>query len=107
VTIPACEPVNETASRPSWSIAIDRRAIEMRSPDDSSMSSSRPCALGETAAASLRSSSVVSPMAETTTQTSLPPSAASTTWRATASINFGLASELPPYLRTRSATRGT
>ena len=72
VTIPACEPVNETASRPRSLIAIETSAIEIRSPEVSSMSCSRGCGSGETSRASAISRSVVSPIAETTTQTSLP-----------------------------------
>jgi hypothetical protein len=44
---PAWDPVNEMASRPSSMIAIDSRAIEIRSPADRSMSSSRAWGAGE------------------------------------------------------------
>ena len=42
VTIPACEPVNDTAGTPSASTAMHNSDIEMRSPAVSSMSISRP-----------------------------------------------------------------
>ena len=45
VTIPACEPVNDTAGTPRSMIAMQSSAIEMRSPAVSSMSISRPCGL--------------------------------------------------------------
>ena len=73
VTIPACEPVNETAGTPSASTAMHSSAIEIRSPAVSSMSISRPPgALGATSLARRTRSSVVLPIAETTTTTSSP-----------------------------------
>ena len=72
VITPACEPVNERASYPRLWIAIASSAIEIRSPAVSSMSSSRPGGSGLTCWARSSSSSVVSPIAETTTTTSLP-----------------------------------
>ena len=60
-------PVKLMASPPSSRIAIDSSAIEIRSPAVSSMSSSRRFGFGETCFASPRRSSVVSPIAETTT----------------------------------------
>jgi len=69
VMMPLCDPVKLTASTPrAWS-AIPRSAIEMRSPAVKSMSSSRRCGSSVTLRASASSSSVVSPMAETTTTT--------------------------------------
>ena len=69
VMMPLCEPVKLTASTPrAWS-AIPNSAIEMRSPAVRSMSSSRRCGSSVTLRASASSSSVVSPMAETTTTT--------------------------------------
>ena len=53
VTIPACEPVNEIASRPRSLIAIETSAIEIRSPAVSSMSISRGCGSVETCAREL------------------------------------------------------
>src|SRR5207237_601950 len=100
VTIPACEPVNETASRPRSLIAIERSAIEIRSPAVRSMSSSRGCGRGETCSASVISSSVVWPIAETATQTSAPFSAVATTRRATSRIRSGSPTEVPPNFWT-------
>ena len=73
VMTPACDPVKERASMPRVAIAIASSAIEMRSPDVSSMSSSRPGGAGLTLLARSISSSVVSPIADTTTTTWLPP----------------------------------
>ena len=67
VMTPAWLPVKERASWPRLAMAMASRAIEMRSPLVSSMSSSRPGGSGVTWFARSRSSSVVSPMAETTT----------------------------------------
>ncbi len=67
---PAWLPVNERADSPSDWIAMASSAIEMRSPAVSSMSSSRPGGSGDTCCARSRSSSVVSPIALTTTHTS-------------------------------------
>ena len=66
VITPACEPVYERASYPRLWIAIASSAIEIRSPAVSSMSSSRPGGSGLTWLARSSSSSVVSPIAETT-----------------------------------------
>ena len=43
VTIPACEPVSEMASRPRSLITIAASAQDTRSPVESSMSISRGC----------------------------------------------------------------
>ena len=72
VITPACEPVKDCALWPSSAMAIASNAIEMRSPAVSSMSSSRGGGVGLTCSARSRSSSVVSPIAETTTTTSCP-----------------------------------
>ncbi len=72
VMTPAWEPVKERASWPRFWIAIASTAIEIRSPAVSSMSSSRAGGSGETSLARSISSSVVSPIAETTTTTSWP-----------------------------------
>ena len=53
-------------------MAIATSAIDMRSPAVTSMSSSRAGGIGETFSARSNSSSVVSPIAETTTTTSCP-----------------------------------
>ena len=68
----AWEPVKDRALWPSWAIAIASSAIEIRSPAVRSMSSSRGGGSGVTCSARSRSSSVVSPIAETTTTTSCP-----------------------------------
>ena len=47
VTTPACEPVSEIAVWPRSWIAIAASAHEIRSPTESSMSSSRGCGAGE------------------------------------------------------------
>ena len=75
VMIPDWLPVKLMASPPSSRMAIESSAIEMRSPAESSMSSSRRSGLAETCFAMPSRSSVVSPIAETTTTTSCP-------WRA-------------------------
>ena len=63
-------PVKLMAGTPRSLRAIDKSAMEMRSPAVSNMSSSRFCGLSVTFLESVSSSSVVSPMAETTTHTS-------------------------------------
>ena len=70
VMTPAWLPVNERTVVPRLAIAIATRAIEMRSPAVRSMSISRGGGMGLTCSARSSSSSVVSPIAETTTQTS-------------------------------------
>ena len=70
VMTPACDPVKERASWPRLPIAIASTAMLIRSPAVSSMSSSRAGGSGETSFARSMSSSVVSPIAETTTTTS-------------------------------------
>jgi hypothetical protein len=72
VITPAWEPVNDRPSRPRLAMAMASNAIEIRSPAVSSMSSSRPGGRGLTWVARPTSSSVVSPMAETTTTTACP-----------------------------------
>ena len=69
VITPAWEPVNERASCPKFVIAIASNAIEIRSPAVSNISSSRPDGIGVICLAKSMSSSVVSPIAETTTTT--------------------------------------
>ena len=67
VMMPDWLPVKLMASPPSSRIASDNSAIEIRSPAKSSMSSSRRSGFGESRLAIASSSSVVSPIAETTT----------------------------------------
>ena len=75
----------------------------MRSPAVRSMSSSRPEGSGATSVARSTSSSVVSPIAETTTTTSLPALRVSTMRLATRLMLTASATEDPPYFCTISA----
>ncbi len=100
VIIPACEPVKDLASKPRLAMAIATSAIEIRSPAVSSMSSSRPGGSGLTSSARSCSSSVVSPIAETTTTTPLPALRVATMRWATRLIPSASASEEPPYFCT-------
>src|SRR3954451_7533017 len=68
------------------------------------MSSSRPAGVGETWLARSISSSVVSPMAETTTTTWLPAFLVSTMRRATRLMLSASATEEPPYFCTTMPT---
>ena len=97
VITPAWLPVNERASKPKLLIAIASSAIEIRSPAVSNMSSSRPCGIGVTALANSMSSSVVSPIALTTTTTWLPAFFEATMRAATRFIPSASATEDPPY----------
>ena len=98
VITPACEPVNDCALWPSWAIAIASSAIEIRSPAVSSMSSSRGGGSGVTCSARSRSSSVVSPIAETTTTTS---------WPALLGVDDALGDPLDAGRRRRPTSRRT
>ena len=104
VIMPAWLPVNERASKPIEWIAIASSAIEMRSPLESSMSSSRGAGIGATCAARSSSSSVVSPIALTATTTSCPARRVSTMRFATRLMLSASATEDPPYFWTISAT---
>ena len=101
VTIPACDPVSEIASRPRSAIAIATRAQEMRSPTEMSMSISLGFGCGETSWARETSSSVCWPIAETTATTRFPARLASTRREATRRIFSGSATEVPPNFMTR------
>ena len=96
VMIPAWVPVIETAGTPSACRAIESRAIETCSPVASSMSISRWGGSLLMARARLVSSSVVWPIAETTTTRSWPSSRQAATRRATARIRSTSATEVPP-----------
>ncbi len=100
VKIPDCDPVNEMASTPRASSAIANSAIEMRSPVESSMSNSRRGGDGVTERASANSSSVVLPIAETTTTTRRPLPTVSATRSATFPSRAASATELPPNFWT-------
>ena len=97
VITPACEPVKERASCPKFEIAIASSAIEIRSPAVSNISSSRPPGIGVTAFAKSINSSVVSPIALTTTTTWLPSFLAATIRAATRFMPSASATEDPPY----------
>jgi hypothetical protein len=98
--MPLCEPVKEIASTPRRLIAIARSAMAMRSPADRSMSSSRRGGSSCTSRASFNNSSVVWPIAETTTTTSWPAARVATTRSATLPSFAGVATEVPPYFCT-------
>src|SRR5690606_26181393 len=104
VITPACEPVNDLACAPNESIAMATRALEIRSPAVSSMSISRAGGAGATCLARSSSSSVVSPIAETTTTTSLPAFLVSTISWATRRFRSASVTDDPPYFCTTSAT---
>ena len=104
VITPAWEPVNDCALWPSWAMAIASSAIEIRSPAVSSMSSSRGGGSGVTCSARSRSSSVVSPIAETTTTTSLPARLVLTMRWATRLMPVASATDEPPYFCTTMPT---
>ena len=107
VMTPACDPVNDWASRPRLAIAIASSAIEIRSPAVSSMSSSRPGGSGLTWFARSMSSSVESPIAETTTTTRSPALRAETIRCATRLMPSASATDEPPYFCTTRATCST
>ena len=100
VTIPACEPVKLIARWPRSLIAIAHSAHEIRSPVDSSMSSSRRSGSGETSSAIAISSSVVWPRADSTATTRLPESRWATIRRAAFLIRSASATEVPPNFIT-------
>ena len=77
--------------------------IEIRSPELTSMSYSRGGWTELTSPASRMRSSVVRPMALTTTTTSLPARRVRATWSATARIRSASPTEVPPNFCT---TRG-
>ncbi len=107
VIMPAWLPVKERASKPIEWMAIARSAMEIRSPLESSMSSSRGAGIGATRAARSSSSSVVSPIALTATTTSCPARRVSTTRFATRLMLSASATDDPPYFWTISATCAT
>ena len=104
VITPAWEPVNERALRPRLAIAIASSAIEIRSPAVSSMSSSRAGGSGLTCLARSSRSSVVSPIADTTTTTAWPALRLATMRCATRLMPSASATDDPPYFCTTSAT---
>jgi hypothetical protein len=100
VMMPLWEPVKDLAGWPISLSAIDNNVIEIRSPTESSMSSSRAVGVATTSLASDRSLSVVSPMALTTTTTRFPRSFSAIMRRATRVSFSGSATDEPPYLWT-------
>ena len=98
--MPLCEPVKLMAGAPRFWIAIESKAMDMRSPALSSMSSSRRGGLASTSRARAKSSSVVLPMALTTTTTSWPAARVATTFSATRWSFATSATLLPPYFCT-------
>ena len=98
--IPACEPVYEAARQPRAFTAIASSDIAIRSPAVSSMSSSRGSGIGVSSEAISKSSSVVSPIAETTTTTSLPGLAGADDPVGDALDPLGVPTEVPPYFCT-------
>jgi hypothetical protein len=104
VITPAWDPVKDCASKPRLAIAMASRAIEIRSPAVSSMSSSRPGGNGLTWLARSMSSSVESPIAETTTTTWSPALRVATIRCATRLMPSASATDEPPYFCTTRAT---
>ena len=81
-------------------MAIAHRAQEIRSPVDSSMSSSRGSGMAETSSAMAISSSVVLPRAESTATTRRPASRWATIRRAASLIRSASATDVPPNFMT-------
>jgi hypothetical protein len=100
VTMPAWEPVSETASWPRSLMTIEASAHEIRSPVESSMSISRGCGRDETSCAIATSSSVVFPRAERTATTLSPCSRARTMRPAARRMRSASATEVPPNFIT-------
>src|SRR3569833_1682766 len=86
-------------------MAIASSAIEMRSPEESSMSSSRAGGRGLTWLARSINSSVVSPLADTTTATSCPSRLVAAMRWATRLMLSASATEEPPFFCSSRATR--
>ena len=84
---------------------MHRSDIDTRSPDVSSMSSSRGGWTSLASAASRKRSSVVFPMALTTTTTSSPCRFVRATWSATARTRSVSPTDVPPNFCTTSPTR--
>src|SRR5438445_134343 len=103
--MPAWLPVKDVAVTPRSDNAMETSAAEMRSPAVSSMSSSRPGKVTLTSWAKRMSSSVVLPMALTTTATSWPWRRVRATWSATARIRSASDTDVPPNFWTVSPTR--
>ena len=102
VIIPAWLPVKDTASTPRSARAMHSRDMVMRSPELSSMSISRSGCTELTSPASRTRSSVVLPMALTTTTTSFPARLVRATWSATARMRSASPTDVPPNFWTTS-----
>ena len=72
VFIPACAPLNDKASTPLLCKAMDNNALDTISPVESNASYSRPDGRSVISDTIATSSSVVSPIAETTTTADTP-----------------------------------
>ena len=101
---PACWPVKACASTSNSWIAIDSSAIEIRSPAVSRMSISRCGGVGVIWPARSSRSSVVSPIAETTTTTSFPAAFVCAIRLATRLMLSASATDDPPNFWTMRAT---
>src|SRR4029077_11896586 len=105
--MPACGPVRLMAGTPRpWS-AIDSRVALWCSPVASRTSSSRGSGSSVMAAARPSSSSVESPMAETTTTRSCPAARSRAIRRATRLMRSASATEEPPNFWTTSGVDGS
>jgi hypothetical protein len=98
--MPACHPVRETAGQPKLFRVKARRAADCCSPVASNISISRPFKNSPVAPANWIRSSVVSPMADTTTTTCCPFIFISRTRQAIFLIFSIEATELPPNFAT-------
>ena len=106
VTIPACEPVSDVARWPRSISAIAASEHEIRSPTETSMSSSRGSGWAVISWASRIRSSVVSPIAESTATTRFPASRAAAQRCATAWSFCVSATEEPPNFITTTPGDG-
>ncbi len=96
--------MKDCASTPRFAIAIASSDIEIRSPAVSRMSISRDGGIGVISLARSMSSSVVSPIADTTTTTSCPARLDSAMRLATRLMLAASATDEPPYFCTIRAT---
>ena len=102
VIMPACQPVNERAASPMLSSVMAMSAADCCSPVEMSASSSRAGGCELISCAISSSSSVVSPMADTTTRTLCPLRRASAAMPAARRRRSVPARELPPNFCTIS-----
>jgi hypothetical protein len=102
--MPAWDPVYDAAGYPASLMARDRSDMAMRSPAVSRRSSSRGFGEAASCPAMAKRSSVVWPIADTTTTTSYPDRFAAATRSATARMRPVSPTEVPPYFWTITAT---